>query len=73
MGRMYLLNNFKMKIVYFLLLLIFFASCKQEEELPSKLITSKIDCIVPKVTIAKDSLIPEIEDGVTVVEIKQTR
>jgi len=53
--------------------MLFFASCKEKEKLQSELVTSKIDCIVPK-SIANDSIsIAEIEDGVTVEEIKQKR
>lgn len=73
MNRMYFYRKRQMKLIYLLILIFFFTSCKEKEKLQSELVTSKIDCIVPK-SVESDSIsIAEIDDSVTVIEIKQKR
>lgn len=70
---MYFYKTFQMKIIYLSIILLFFVCCKEKEEIKNKLITSKNDCIVPNSDTNDSLFISQIEDGVTVVEIKQKR
>jgi len=62
-----------MRFSSLLLFIVFFTNCKEKED-QNKLISSKIDCIVPESLVVTDTIIlPRIEDDVIVMEIKQAR